>query len=92
MGFAAWVILGVVAGWIASSIPADGAPQTGRLLVGVLGAVLGGALASLAGVCSPATFVSVGAWLVALSGAAALLAIQGVLANRHAQGRWPRPR
>jgi len=90
MGFAAWVTLGVVAGWMAPSIPADGAPQTGRLLVGILGAVLGGALASLVGVGSPATFVSVGTWLVALSGAAALLGIQGVLANRHAHRRSPR--
>jgi uncharacterized membrane protein YeaQ/YmgE (transglycosylase-associated protein family) len=89
MGFGAWVVLGVVVGWIASSIPADGAPQAGRLLVGVLGAVLGGALASLVGVGSPAMFVSVGAWLVAIGGAAALLAIQGVLASRRADRRSP---
>jgi uncharacterized membrane protein YeaQ/YmgE (transglycosylase-associated protein family) len=39
MGFAGWVVLGVVAGWIACSIPRDCEPtQAGRLLVGVLGA------------------------------------------------------
>ena len=92
MGFAAWVILGVVAGWIASSVPADGEPQMGRLLVGVLGAVVGGVLASLVGVGSPATFLSVGAWLVAFSGAATLLSIQSLLGRHDAQRGSPRVR
>jgi uncharacterized membrane protein YeaQ/YmgE (transglycosylase-associated protein family) len=88
MGFAAWMILGVVAGWIASS-PADGGPHTGRLLVGVLGALLGGVLASPVGVGSPATFVSVGGWLAAFSGAATLLLIQSLLGRRYAQRGSP---
>ena len=72
MGFAAWVVLGVVAGWLACSIPPDCEPtRAGRLLVGVLGAVLGGVAASLLGVGSAATFfVSGTAWLVASAGAA----------------------
>jgi uncharacterized membrane protein YeaQ/YmgE (transglycosylase-associated protein family) len=89
MAFAAWVILGVVAGWIACSIPADGEPHMGRLLVGVLGAVLGGVLASLVGVGSAATFFSVGAWLVALGGATTLLLIQSLVAARCGQRRSP---
>jgi uncharacterized membrane protein YeaQ/YmgE (transglycosylase-associated protein family) len=89
MAFAAWVILGVVAGWIAYSIPAEGEPQMGRLLVGVLGAVLGGVLASLVGVGSAATFFSVGAWLVAFAGAATLLLIQSLLGSRSGQRRSP---
>ena len=89
MAFAAWVMLGVVAGWIAYSIPADGEPQMGRLLVGVLGAVLGGVLASLVGVGSAATFFSVGAWLVAFGGAATLLLIHSLLGSRYGQRRSP---
>jgi uncharacterized membrane protein YeaQ/YmgE (transglycosylase-associated protein family) len=89
MAFAAWVILGVVAGWIAYSIPADGEPQMGRLLVGVLGAVLGGVLASLVGVGSAATFFSAGAWLVAFGGAATLLLIHSLLGSRYGQRRSP---
>jgi uncharacterized membrane protein YeaQ/YmgE (transglycosylase-associated protein family) len=87
MAFAAWVMLGVVAGWIAYSIPADGEPQMGRLLVGVLGAVLGGVLASLVGVGSAAMFFSVGAWIVAFGGAATLLLIQSLLGSRSGQRR-----
>jgi uncharacterized membrane protein YeaQ/YmgE (transglycosylase-associated protein family) len=79
MGFAAWVVLGVVAGWLACSIPPDYEPtQAGRLLVGVLGAVLGGVVASLLGVGSAATFFSLGAWLVAGAGATASLAIHSI--------------
>jgi uncharacterized membrane protein YeaQ/YmgE (transglycosylase-associated protein family) len=86
MGFVGWLILGVVAGWIASSIPADGELQTGRLLVG---AVLGGVFASFVGVGSPATFFSGGGWLVAFSGAATLLLIQSVLGRRNAERGSP---
>ena len=83
MGFAGWVVLGVVAGWIACSIPPDCEPtQARRLLVGVLGAVLGGVAASLLGVGSAATFFSLGAWLVACAGATASLAIHSIRADR----------
>jgi uncharacterized membrane protein YeaQ/YmgE (transglycosylase-associated protein family) len=83
MGFAGWVLLGVVAGWIACSIPPDCEPtQAGRLLVGVLGAVLGGVAASLLGVGSAATFFSLGAWLVACAGATASLAIHSIHGDR----------
>jgi uncharacterized membrane protein YeaQ/YmgE (transglycosylase-associated protein family) len=83
MGFAGWMVLGVVAGWIACSIPPDREPtQAGRLLVGVLGAVLGGVVASLLGVGSAATFFSLGAWLVACAGATASLAIHSSHVDR----------
>ena len=89
MGFAAWVVLGVVAGWIACSIPPDCEPtQAGRMLVGVLGAVLGGVVASLLGVGSAATFFSLGAWLVAGAGATASLAIHSIHVGR---SRPPHP-
>jgi len=93
MGFAAWVVLGVVAGWVACSIPPDCEPtQAGRLLVGVLGAVLGGAAASLLGVGSAATFFSLGAWLVAGAGATTSLAIHSIHADRSRTPSSPRAR
>ena len=85
MGFAAWVVLGVVAGWIAYSIPDDGESQPDKLVIGVLG----GVLASLIGVGSAATLFSVGAWLVAFGGAATLLLIQSLLGGRYGQRRSP---
>ena len=82
MGFAGWVVMGVVAGWIACSIPDCEPTQAGRMLVGVLGAVLGGVVASLLGVGSAATFFSLGAWLVAGAGATASLAIYSIHVNQ----------
>ena len=93
MGFAGWVVLGVVAGWIACSIPPDCEPtQAGRLLVGVLGAVLGGVAASLFGVGSAATFFSLGAWLVAGAGATTSLAIHSIHVDRSRTPSSPRAR
>jgi uncharacterized membrane protein YeaQ/YmgE (transglycosylase-associated protein family) len=93
MGLAAWVVLGVVAGWIASSLPRDAEPtQVRRLLVGVLGAVLGGGLATLLGMGSAATFLSVGAWLLALGGATRLLVIPSVRIDRCRPRHSPQPR
>jgi uncharacterized membrane protein YeaQ/YmgE (transglycosylase-associated protein family) len=83
MGFAGWVVVGVVAGWIACSIPRDCEPtQAGRLLVGVLGAVLGGVVAALLGVGSAAAFFSLGAWLAACAGATLSLAIHSIRVDR----------
>jgi uncharacterized membrane protein YeaQ/YmgE (transglycosylase-associated protein family) len=83
MGFAGWVVLGVVAGWIACSIPPDCEPtQAGRLLVGVLGAVLGGVVASPLGLGSAATFFSLGPWVVACAGSTASLAIHSIHVDR----------
>jgi uncharacterized membrane protein YeaQ/YmgE (transglycosylase-associated protein family) len=93
MGFAGWVVLGVVAGWIACSIPRDCEPtQAGRLLVGALGAVLGGVVASLLGVGSAATFFSFGAWLVACAGATASLAIHSIHVDRSPPPHSPQAR
>ncbi len=91
MGFAGWVVLGVVAGWIACSIPTDcERAQVGRLVVGVLGAVLGGVVASLLGVGSGATVFSLGAWLAAFAGAAALLVMQSIYVERSRPPHLPR--
>lgn len=74
---------GVLAAWIADSIPADGGTTRPRTaLLGVLGALFGGVVAWLLDIGSVATFFHPGAWLVALGGAAALLAIHGLLADR----------
>jgi uncharacterized membrane protein YeaQ/YmgE (transglycosylase-associated protein family) len=85
MGLAAWVMLGVVAGWTAASLR-DGSGTgrlAGALVTGIGGAVVGGALASVLGIGSASTFFSIGAWAAAFVGATAALA-------RSASGRRPR--
>ena len=76
MGFAAWAVLGIVAGWIAANLREGSAPirLAGTLLTGVGGAVVGGAVASGLGIGSATSFFSLGAWTTAFVGATVALA------------------
>jgi uncharacterized membrane protein YeaQ/YmgE (transglycosylase-associated protein family) len=88
VGFAAWMVLGAVAGWTAANLRDGSGPVrlAGALLNGVAGAVVGGALASLLGLGSASTFFSLGAWAAALGGAAVAL-VTGASAGRPRLGR-----
>jgi uncharacterized membrane protein YeaQ/YmgE (transglycosylase-associated protein family) len=90
VGFAAWMVLGVVAGWTAANLRDGPGPVRlgGALLTGVAGAVVGGALASVLGIGSVSTFFSLGSWAAALGGAAVVLAA-GTIAQRPQLGRSP---
>lgn len=51
MGILAWIIVGALAGWIASMIIGNNAEQDaiGNIVVGIIGALVGGFLFSLFG-------------------------------------------
>lgn len=51
MGIILWIVLGAIAGWIASMIMKTNASQgiLGDIIVGILGALLGGFIMSLLG-------------------------------------------
>lgn len=51
MGIIAWIILGGIAGWIASMIAGNDAEQgiVGNIIVGIIGAFIGGLIFSLLG-------------------------------------------
>lgn len=76
MGILSWIIIGALAGWIASKIMNKDAQMGGlaNVIVGILGGVLGGWITS--------TFLNIGidgfsiqSFLVALLGSVILLAI-----------------
>lgn len=76
MGFLGWIIIGAIAGWIASIIMGTNRQQ-GCLLnivVGILGGILGGFLFSLIGGTGVTGF-NLWSLLVAVIGAIVLLAI-----------------
>ena len=83
MGLLIWIIVGAIAGFVASKV------VTGRgmgllwdIVVGILGAFLGGWLAGLAGLAvSPGTF-TLGGLLSAFVGAVILLVIFRTLTQR----------
>lgn len=76
MGFIAWIVLGALAGWIASMIMKTNAQQgaLANIIVGIVGAIIGGFLFSLFG-SSGVNGFNFYSLLVALVGAIALIAI-----------------
>jgi uncharacterized membrane protein YeaQ/YmgE (transglycosylase-associated protein family) len=76
MGILAWIILGGIAGWIASMIAGNNAEQgvIGNIIVGILGAFIGGFLFSLLG-GEGITGFNIWSLLVAVLGATLLLFI-----------------
>lgn len=83
LGFLAWIVIGGVAGWIASKIMKTDA-QMGivlNIVVGIIGGLLGGFLLGLLGVN-----VGGGGWifslLTAIGGAVVLLFLVGLVMGR----------
>ena len=74
MGILAWIILGGLAGWVASMIAGNNAEQgiIGNIVVGVIGAFVGGFVASLVG-GNGVTGFNLYSFLVAVAGATLVL-------------------
>lgn len=76
MGILAWIILGGIAGWLASMIAGNNGEQgvIGNIVVGILGALIGGFIVSLLG-GEGITGFNVWSLVVAVIGATLLLFI-----------------
>jgi uncharacterized membrane protein YeaQ/YmgE (transglycosylase-associated protein family) len=78
MGVIAWIILGLFAGTIARAvIPGRTEPGgcIGTTAVGILGALIGGFLASALGIGHIKDFFNLGTWLIAIGGSVLLLLV-----------------
>lgn len=77
-----WIVLGALAGWIASMLTGTNARVNGwmNVVVGIIGAFIGGLALQLMGVSAPSGF-SLGSLVTAIVGAAILL--MAVRAFRH---------
>jgi uncharacterized membrane protein YeaQ/YmgE (transglycosylase-associated protein family) len=84
MGFIAFLILGLIAGAIAKLIlpGRQGGGWFITLLLGVVGALLGGFLGNLLFGIGLEEFWSIQTWLLAIGGAIVVLLIYGLLTNR----------
>ena len=84
MGLIGWVILGLIAGAIAKAVHTGDAPGglLGTLFVGIVGALLGGLIASAVGIGGIGSLFSLGTWLAAIGGAFLLLVLFDALAGR----------
>ena len=78
MGVIAWIFLGLFAGAIARAlIPGRTEPGgcIGTTAIGILGALIGGFLASALGIGHIHEFFNLGTWLIAIGGSVLLLLI-----------------
>ena len=74
MGILAWIVLGLLAGLIARAIlPGhDSIGVIATVLVGIVGALIGGFVAELLGFEGLGTFFELRTWLIAIAGAVVL--------------------
>jgi uncharacterized membrane protein YeaQ/YmgE (transglycosylase-associated protein family) len=83
MGIFAWIILGLIAGAIARAIAPGGARLgcCATTIVGIAGALIGGAIASAAGVGHLHGFFDFGTWALAIIGSVILLLLLEALSR-----------
>jgi uncharacterized membrane protein YeaQ/YmgE (transglycosylase-associated protein family) len=77
MGIISWIVLGALAGWVASIIMKNN-PSMGafaNIAVGIIGAFIGGFIMNLIGANADVTGFTLESFLVALLGSVILLAI-----------------
>ena len=87
MGILAWLILGLIAGFIASKLMgAGGYGLVGDIVVGIVGALLGGFLFGLlTGNANPVNNLDIGSIFVAIIGACILIAILRAVSGSRAR-------
>jgi uncharacterized membrane protein YeaQ/YmgE (transglycosylase-associated protein family) len=84
MGFLGWIVLGLLAGAIAKLIMPGDDPGgiIVTMLIGIVGAVIGGFLGSLIFGVGLQNFWSLQTWIVAIVGALILLGLYRLIAGR----------
>lgn len=84
MGILSWIIVGLIAGWLAGVIMrGSGYGILGDIVLGIIGALIGGFLASAVfGIQSPVSGFNLGTLIVALLGAIFVVAIVRALPGR----------
>jgi uncharacterized membrane protein YeaQ/YmgE (transglycosylase-associated protein family) len=83
MGIVIWIIVGAIAGFVASKVlTGKGMGLLWDIVVGILGAFLGGWLAGLVGIPVATGTFSVGGLLAAFVGAVILLVVFRALTHR----------
>lgn len=86
MGILAWIVLGAIAGFIASTIVGDREGLIGTVILGIIGAVVGGFIAGNLLHVADVTGINVESIAVAVLGAVIVLAIKHSMRRRG--GSW----
>lgn len=84
MGLLAWIIIGLIAGWLAGLVMKGGGYGViGDIILGIIGAIIGGFLAStLFGIPNPINGINITSLVVAFLGAVIVVAIVRAFTRR----------
>jgi uncharacterized membrane protein YeaQ/YmgE (transglycosylase-associated protein family) len=88
MGLLAWIVVGLIAGWLAGLVMKGGGYGVlGDIILGIVGALIGGFLASaLFGVSDPVSGINLTSIIVAFLGAVVVVGIVRALSGRRVVG------
>jgi uncharacterized membrane protein YeaQ/YmgE (transglycosylase-associated protein family) len=84
MGIIAWIILGAIAGWITNMIMGGGEGVIATILLGIVGAVVGGWLAGTVLKVADVTGINIESIVVSVVGAVIVVAIFRMVVGRRA--------
>ena len=84
MGIIAWIVLGAIAGWITNLIMGGGEGVIGTILLGIIGAIVGGFLAGQVLGIADVTGINVTSIIVAVIGAVIVVAVYRAIIGRRA--------
>ncbi len=81
MGILSWIVVGLIAGWLAGTVVRGGGyGLLGDIIVGIVGALVGGYLAAnLLGIPDAVNGINLGSIVVAFLGAVVVIAILRLL-------------
>ncbi|MBP7964733.1 MAG: GlsB/YeaQ/YmgE family stress response membrane protein [Caldilineaceae bacterium] len=84
MGLLSWLVVGLIAGWLASQVmKGGGSGLIGDIVVGIVGAMIGGFLAgTLLGIPNAVNGINFTSILVAFLGAVILIALLRMISGR----------
>jgi uncharacterized membrane protein YeaQ/YmgE (transglycosylase-associated protein family) len=84
MGILAWIIVGIIAGWLAGVVmKGSGYGVVGDIILGIVGALVGGFLAgALFGIPDPISGVNPSTLIIAFLGAVVVVALVRALPGR----------
>jgi uncharacterized membrane protein YeaQ/YmgE (transglycosylase-associated protein family) len=82
VGIIAWIVLGAIAGWITNMIMGGGEGVIATIILGIVGAVVGGWLAGTVLKVADVTGVNVESIVVAVIGAVIVVAVYRMVTGR----------
>ena len=82
MGIIAWIILGAIAGWITNLIMGGGEGVIGTIILGIVGALVGGWLAGTVLHVADVTGINIESIIVSVIGAVIVVAIYRAVFRR----------